>query len=152
MIWSVIIVVNKAMRERALFPTNPMLRRPPPGALLPPRQRAKPARKSARCGVGTGSPRPRPPHPRPVGNGPQPQAPRTGGRARESAPSPTPYSQARGAPPPGVLVPPHNALSQLARARIVGLLAGFHAHTPRSHSQWAAGPGRTPQGRAVRRG
>ena len=36
---------------------------PPPGALVPPPQRAKPARKSALCGVGDGSPRPQPPAP-----------------------------------------------------------------------------------------
>ena len=35
----------------------------PPGALVPPPQRAKPARKSARCGVGDGSPHPQPPAP-----------------------------------------------------------------------------------------
>ena len=35
----------------------------PPGTLMPPPQRAKPARKSARCGVGDGSPRPHPPAP-----------------------------------------------------------------------------------------
>ena len=33
------------------------------GTLMPPPQRAKPARKSARCGVGDGSPRPHPPTP-----------------------------------------------------------------------------------------
>ena len=35
----------------------------PPGTLMPPPQRAKPARKSARCGVGDGPPRPHPPSP-----------------------------------------------------------------------------------------
>ena len=34
----------------------------------------------------------------------------------------------------------------------MGLLTGPHAHNPRTHSQLVAGPGRTPQGRAVRRG
>ena len=33
----------------------------PPGTLMPPPQRAKLARNSARCGVGDGSPRPQPP-------------------------------------------------------------------------------------------
>ena len=46
---------------------HPGTRRPPPGALVPPPQRAKPARKSARCGVGDGSPCRHPPHPQPVG-------------------------------------------------------------------------------------
>ena len=35
----------------------------PPGTLMPPPQRAKSARRSARCGVGDGSPRPHPPAP-----------------------------------------------------------------------------------------
>ena len=47
---------------------------------------------------------------------------------------------------------PHSAQSQLARARAVGLVTGLHTHTPHSHSQWVAGPGRTPQGQAVGRG
>ena len=51
---------------------------PPPGALLPPPQGAKPASKSARCGVGDGSPSPQTPHPQPVGSGPQPHAPKDG--------------------------------------------------------------------------
>ena len=49
-------------------------KRRPPGALVPPPQRAKPARKSARCGVGDGSPCPHPPHPQPVGSGPRSHA------------------------------------------------------------------------------
>ena len=47
---------------------------------------------------------------------------------------------------------PHNAQSQLARARAVGLVTGPHARTPGTISQWVLGPGRTPQGRAVGRG
>ena len=43
--------------------SHPGRRRPPPGALVQPPQHAKPARKSARCGVGDGSPRPHPPAP-----------------------------------------------------------------------------------------
>ena len=50
---------------RAPEPGRPTPRQeaPPPGALVPPHQRAKPARNSARCGVGDGSPRPHPPAP-----------------------------------------------------------------------------------------
>ena len=33
----------------------------------------------------------------------------------------------------------------------MGLVTGPHAYTPRTRSQWEAGPGRTPQGRGVRR-
>ena len=79
----------------------PDKRRPPPGALLLPPQRAKPARNSARCGAGEGPPGPQPPHPQPVGTGRRPHAPRMGGRARESARPRTPHTQARGVPPPG---------------------------------------------------
>ena len=99
-----------------------------------------------------GSPRPHPPQPQPVGSGPRPHAPRTGGRAWSSAQPRTPHTQARGAAPPGTLVPPHSAQSQLTRACPVELMTGLHAHTPRTHSQWVVGPGRTPQGPAVRRG
>ena len=61
---------------RAPDPGRPTPRQeaPPPGTLVPPPQRAKPARKSARCGVGDGSPRPYSPHPQPVGSGPRPHA------------------------------------------------------------------------------
>ena len=50
---------------RAPDPGSPTPRQeaPPPGALVPPPQHAKPARKSARCGVGDGSPGPHPPAP-----------------------------------------------------------------------------------------
>ena len=34
----------------------------------------------------------------------------------------------------------------------MGLVTRPDAHTPRTDSQWVAGPGRMPQGRAVRRG
>ena len=47
---------------------------------------------------------------------------------------------------------PHSAQSKLARERALGLVTGPHAHTARTHSQWVAGPCRTPQGRAVGRG
>ena len=61
---------------RAPVPGRPTPRQeaPPQGALVPRPQRAKPGRKSARCGVGDGSPRRHPPHPQPVGGGPRPHA------------------------------------------------------------------------------
>ena len=124
----------------------------PPGALVPPPQRAKPARKSARCGVVDGSPHPHPPHQQPVGRGPRPHASRTGGWAWENAQPRTPHTQARGAPPRGPLCCPHSAQSQLARARAVRFVTGAHAHTSRTHSLWVADPDRTPQGRTVERG
>ena len=144
-------------RGRAPNPGRPTPRQetppPPLGALVPPQQRAKPARKSARCGVRDGFPRSQPPHPRPVGNGHPPHAPRTGRRAWESAQSLTPHTQARGAPPPRAPSCRHySAQSQLARACAVAFVTGLHTQTPRTHSQWEAGPGRTPQGQTVGRG
>ena len=55
-------------------------------------------------------------------------------------------------PPKAPSCRPRSARSQLARPRAVGLGTGPHAHPPYSHSQWLAGPGRTPQKRAVGRG
>ena len=110
---------------------------------MPPPQRAKPAHKSARCGVGDGSSRLHPPHPRPVASRPRPHAPKDGrsglGERR------IPDAQARGAPPRAPSCRPHSAQSQLARACAVGLVTGPHARTPCTHSQWVVGPGRTPE-------
>ena len=73
------------------------------------------------------------------------------GRRRAPYPGrPTPSQEASSLPAPPSR--PHGAQSQLARARAVGFLTGPHAHIPRTHSQWVTGPGRRPQGRAVRRG
>ena len=83
---------------------HPGKRRPPRGALVPPPQRAKPACKSARCGVGDGSPRPQAPHPGPIGSGPRPQAPKDWRSGVGE--HPIPDAKARGAPPPGTLMPP----------------------------------------------
>ena len=127
-------------------------RHPCLGSLVPPSQRAKPARRSACCGVSDRSARPHNLHPKPLGSGPRPHAPRTGGRGWESAEPRTPNTQARGAPPLAASCRLHSTQSQLARARAVRLVTGPLAHTPRTHSQWVAGPVRTPRGRAVGRG
>ena len=78
------------------------------------------------------------------------------GSVREQPASHSPYRRAyHTVPYPLPRAPscrPNSAQSQLARARAVGLVTGSHAHTPRTHSQWVAGPGRTPQGRAVGHG
>ena len=66
--------------------------------MLPP-QHAKPARKSACCGVDDGSPRPHPLHPQPVGSGPRQHAPKTDGRARGSVQPRAHQAQATSAPP-----------------------------------------------------
>ena len=65
------------------------------------------------------------------------------GRAPESG-RPT----SRQEPPPPPRAPSchsRSAQSHLATARAVGLVTGPHARTPGTHSQWVAGPGRTPQ-------
>ena len=117
----------------------------PPGTPMPPPQRAKPARKSARCGVCYGSPRPHPPHPQPVGSGPWPHAradERSGVGERPSRDAP---HRGRRRPPRAPSCRPHSAQSQLARARAVGLVTGPHARTPHTHSQWVVSPGDTPE-------
>ena len=78
-----------------------------------------------------------------VGPGRTPE--RTSGRGWESARPRTPHTQSRGAPPRAPSCRPHSAQRQLARARAVGLVTGPHARTPRTHSQWQVGPGRTPE-------
>ena len=112
---------------------------------MPPPQRAKPARKRARCGVGDGSPCPPPPHAQPVGSGPRPNAradERSGVGERPSPDAPHPGKRR---PPLASSCRPHSAQSRLARARAVGLVTGPHARTPRIHSQWVVGPGRMPE-------
>ena len=103
------------------------------------------ARKSARCGVGDGSPRPQPPHPQPVGSGPRPHV-RTeewsGVEERLSADTPHPGKRR---PTQAPSCHSHSAQGQHARARALGLVTGPHARTPRTHSQWVVGPGRTPE-------
>ena len=120
-------------------------RGPPPGTHMPPPQRAKPARKSARCGVGDGSPRPHPQHPQPLGSGPRPHArtdERSGLGERLSPDAPHPGKRR---PPRAPSCRPHSAQTHLARARAVGWVTGPHARTPCTHSQWVVGIGRTPE-------
>ena len=92
-----------------------------------------------------------PAHPQPVGSGPRPHA-RTdelsgvGERRTPDAPH-----QGRRRPPRAPSCRPHSAQSQLGRGRAVGLVTGPRARTPRTHSQWVVGPGRTPE-RTIGRG
>ena len=118
---------------------------PPPAALVPPPQRAKPARKSARCGVGDRSPRPQPPHPQPVGSKPRPHARKDGRSGVGERPTPDAPHLGKGRPPWAPSYRPHSAQSGLARARAVGLVTGPHARSPRACSRWVGGPSRTPQ-------
>ena len=112
---------------------------------MPPPQRARPARKSARCRVGDGSPRPHPPHPQPVGSGPGRTPERTSGPGWESARPRTPHTQARGAPPGRPLAAPTARKASSQECALWGLVTGPHTRTPRTQSQWVVGPGRTPQ-------
>ena len=123
---------------------TPRQEAPPTSTLVPPPQRAKPARKSARCGVGDGSPRPHPPHPQPVGSRPRPHARKDEWSGVGERPTPdAPHPGKRR--PPRAPCCPHSAQRQRARARVVGLVTGPHARTPRTHSQWVVNPGRTPE-------
>ena len=133
--------------EERLTPDTPHpgKRRPPPGALVPPPQLAKPARKSARCGVGDGSPSPYCPPPQPVVCGPRLHAPKDGRSGSGERPTPDAPHPGKRRPPRAPSCRSHSAQSQLAGARAVGLVTGPHAHIPRTHSQWVVGPGRTPQ-------
>ena len=140
----------KPTRGRGLESARPptphtQARGAPPGTLMPPPQCARPARKSARWGVGDGSPRPHPPHPQPVGSGPRPHA-RTDERSGVGE-HPTPEAPHLGKrrPPQAPSCRPHSAQSRHARMRAVGLVTCPHARTPRTHSQWVVGPGCTPK-------
>ena len=117
----------------------------PQGGLMPPPQRAMPARKSARGGVGDGSPRPHPLHPQPVGSGPWPHARKDERFGVGERPTPGAPHPGKRQPPWALSCGPHSAQNQLARARVVGLVTGPLARNPRTHSQWVVGPGRTPE-------
>ena len=115
---------------------------PPPGdALLPPPQRATPARKGARCEAGAGSTRPHRPHPGHAGHGTL--AARSGGRAAGggTAPDTRRPSQRWKAPPPGTpFHHPHGKQRRPARAHAVGPVLGPHAHINRARDTRVAEP------------
>ena len=118
---------------------------PPPGTLMPPSQRQSQLTRALAVGLVTGPHARTPPRPQPVGSGPRPHAPtdeRSGMGERQSPDAP---HQGKRRPPQAPPCRPHSAQSQLTRARAVGLMTGPHARTPRTHSQWVVGPGRTPE-------
>ena len=80
---------------------HPGKRCPPPGTLMPPPQRAKPARKSARGGVGDRSPCPLPPHPQPVGSGLRPHVRKDEWSRMGERPTPDAPHPGKRRPPPG---------------------------------------------------
>ena len=141
---------SQSMGGRALGSAQPRTppteaRGAPLGAFVQLPQRAKPARKRARCGVGEASPRLHPPHPKPVGGGPRPHAPKDGQSGVGERQTPDAPDPGKKRPPRAPLCCSHSTQSQRARARALGLVTGPHARTPRTHSQWVAGPCRTHQ-------
>ena len=126
---------------------------------MPPPQRAKPACKSARCGVGDRSPRPHPPHRQPVGCGPRPHAQtdersgrpqhvvseplqpaqRACSRGRGSARPQTPLATADGTPRGDAQPPP----PQRAAPACKGARRAAGAGSPRPHRPH---PGHTDRG------
>ena len=101
----------------------------PPGHPHAAPQRAKPARKSARCGVGDGSPRPHAPHPQPVGSGPRPHARKDEWSGVGERPSPDAPHPGRRRPPPGALMPPPQRAKQARKSARGGVGEG----SPRPH-------------------
>ena len=116
-------------------------RHPPGDALLPPPQRATPARKGARCGAGAGSTRPYRPHPGHTGRGTL--AARSRGRVAggETAPDIRRPSQRWKAPPPGTpFRHPQSEQRQPARAHAGGPVLGSQAHIDRTRDTRVAEP------------
>ena len=114
---------------------------PPGDALLPPPQRATPARKGARCGAGAGSTRPHRPHPGHTGRGTL--AARSGGRAAGggTAPDTGRPSKRWKAPPPGTpFRHPHSEQRRPARADAVGPVLGPHTRIDRTRDTRVAEP------------
>ena len=102
----------------------------PGNALPPPRERATPARKGARCGAGAGSPRPHPPHPGHTGRGPPAARPRGRAAGAGTAPDTRRPSQRWQAIPPGD-GPPHPRGTQPPQGiQAKGTVLGPHTHTP----------------------
>ena len=115
---------------------TPRQEAPPPGILMPTPQHAR----ARAVGLVTG-PQGRTPRTHSqwvVGPGRTPERMRGRGWESKRPWTPTPRQEA---PPPGILMPP----PQHARARAVGLVTGPQGRTPRTHSQWVVGPGRTPE-------
>ena len=103
---------------------------PPGDALPPPPQRAKPARKGARCGAGAGFPRPHRPHPGHKGRGTL--AAHSRGRAAGGGTTPDtrrPSQRWQAAPPGDALLPP----PQRATPPRKGARSGAGAGPPGPH-------------------
>ena len=121
-------------------PRTPSKRRPPPGALVPPQQCAKPARKSARCGVGDGSPGPHPPHPQPVGSGPRPHARKDEWSGVGKRPTPDAPHPGKRSPPPGSLMPPPQRAKPAHKSARCGVGDGSRCSQPPHPQPVCSGP------------
>ena len=110
-----------------------------------PHSAQSPLARAHAVGSVTGPHARRPPHPQPVGSGPRPHARTDKWSGVGERPTPDAPHQGRRRPPRAPSCRPMSAQSQLARERAVGLVSGPHARTPRTHSQWMMGPGRTPE-------
>ena len=101
---------------------------------MPPPQRAKPAGKSAHCGVGDGSPCPHPPHPQPVGSGPRPHARKDEWSGVGERPTPNAQHPGKRRPPPRApSCRPYSAPSQRARPARKSPRDGVGDGSPRPH-------------------
>ena len=125
---------------------------PPGDALLPPPQRATPARKGARCGAAAGSPRLHRPHPGHTGRGTL--AVRSRGRAAGEGPAPDTRrpSQRWQATPPRDGPPPTPRHAAPTGHAGQGDSDGLPYPHNRAHSTWVADPNSPRRGRAVGRG
>ena len=123
-------------------------RHPPGNALPPPRQRATPARRGARCGAGAGS-HARTNHTRDTQVAePRPPAPE-GGRPGETAPDTRGPSQRwRATPPRGGPPPPPRHAAPTGHAGQGDTVGPPHPHA-RARSTWVADSNSPPSGRAV---
>ena len=122
---------------------------PPRDALPPPRQRAMPARKGARCGAGAGSPRPHRPHPGHTGRGAPAARSRGRGAGGGIAPDTRRPWQRWQATPPGDGPPPLPQHAAPTGHASQGDSVGPPQPHTRAHSTWVAGPNSPPSGRAV---
>ena len=124
-------------------------RHPPRDALLPPPQRATPARKGARCGAGAWSPRPPRPHPGHTGCGTL--AARSRGQAAGGGTAPDtrrPSQQWQAIPPGDGPPPPPRHAAPTGHAGQGDSVRPPHQHT-RVHSTWVGDPNGPPSGQAV---
>ena len=105
--------------------------RPPPADALPPApQRARPARKGARCAAGDGSPRPHRPNPGQPSRGTRMPAPEDGRLVEGQRLTPdTPHRGSR--PPPQGTAPHHPRGTHPPQGmQAKGTVLGPHTHTP----------------------